>query len=500
MASIRRTKTGSGAIAVQIVKYVDRKVVILKHIGSAHSPDEIEALVESAEQWLTQETFQSSLFPKPPRRTISLANSEYTGMIYSFAYSALSQIAIKTGLAELNNPILLDLAFMRLIEPTSKLRSIKLIQKYFSIKHAERSVYRALPKFKELKMEAERIAVNCAVSVFSSNLNFVLYDVTTLYFETFKADELRVPGFSKDNKSNQPQIVIGLLVTSNGFPLGYEVFRGNTFEGHTMIPILKKFTDTHKVALPTVVADAAMISRTNIEELKQNNLSYIVGARMANAKPTIINDVHKKLDRTDGATVRLSTIHGDLICSFSAKRFRKDQAEMNKQIEKSKILIGKHEPGKRSKFVKKSSKDNLYELDTKLIEKTSLLLGIKGYYTNIPKSTLSDEGVINHYRDLWHVEQAFRMAKNDLATRPIFHHKEDAVRAHMVVCFVSLILGKYIEIATQTSLRQVVDALWSVTDAQIVDNITGEKFSMRSKPTEFVQNFCKKLGLKSLSY
>lgn len=384
---------------------------------------------------------------------------------------------------------------MRLIEPTSKLRSIKLIQEYFSIRHPERSVYRALPKFKEFKTEAERIAVHCALSVLSSNLNFVLYDVTTLYFETFKADELRVPGFSKDNKSNQPQIVIGLLVTSNGFPLGYEVFRGNTFEGHTMLPVLKKFTDTHNVAFPTVVADAAMIGRTNIEELKKNRLSYIAGARMANTKPTIIHDIYKKLGQTDGATVRLSTAHGDLICSFSAKRFRKYQAEMNKQIERGKILISKHEPGKRSKFVKKSSKDNIYELDLKLIEKTSLLLGIKGYYTNIPSATLSNEGIIKHYRDLWHVEQAFRMAKNDLATRPIFHHKEDAVRAHMVVCFVSLMIGKYIEIATGTSLRQVMDALWSVTDAQIVDNLTGERFSMRSKPTTQVKDFCKKLGV-----
>jgi len=495
MTSIRKTKTGSGATAIQIVKYVNRKIVVLKHIGSAHSPDEIEALLEIAEHWITQNTPQSPLFSKSTRRTISLNHSEYTGVIHHFAYSVLSQIAVKIGLTELNNNILLDLAFMRLIEPTSKLRSIKLIQEYFSIRHPERSVYRALPKFKELKTEAERIAVHCASSVLSSNLNFVLYDVTTLYFETFKADELRVPGFSKDNKSNQPQIVIGLLVTSNGFPLGYEVFRGNTFEGHTMLPVLKKFTDTHNVAFPTVVADAAMISRTNIEELKKNKLSYIAGARMANTKPTIIHDIYKKLGQTDGATVRLSTAHGDLICSFSAKRFRKYQAEMNKQIERGKILISKHEPGKRSKFVKKSSKDNIYELDLKLIEKTSLLLGIKGYYTNIPSATLSNEGIIKHYRDLWHVEQAFRMAKNDLATRPIFHHKEDAVRAHMVVCFVSLMIGKYIEIATGTSLRQVMDALWSVTDAQIVDNLTGEKFSMRSKPTTQVKDFCKKLGV-----
>ncbi|MBI4975282.1 IS1634 family transposase [Candidatus Peregrinibacteria bacterium] len=497
MASIRKTKTGSGATAVQIVKYVNRKVVVLKHVGSARSPDEIDALVESAEVWISQEIPQISLFQKIPQRVISLATSQYTGITYTFAYDVLTAISRRTGFGSINNQLLLDLAFMRLIEPASKLRSIVLMEKYFHIKYAERSVYRILPKLKNCKVDVERIAVACAKEYLRSDLALVLYDVTTLYFETFDVDDLRKPGFSKDSKSQQPQIMIGLLVTSEGFPLGYEVFLGNTFEGHMMIPVLEKFAAANNVELPIVVADAAMISRENVAELELRKLSYIVGARMANCKPKIIKESSVALNQKDGATVRIPTDHGDLICTFSAKRFRKDKAEMEKQIAKGKSLIAKREPGKRAKFVKHASEGNIYVLDDALVTKTKLLLGVKGYYTNIPQSKLSNDEIITRYRDLWHVEQAFRIAKSDLAARPIFHHKQDAVHAHMVICFVALALGKYLEIAAKLSLRRITDILLSVTDAEIIDTITGEQFTMRSEPDDEVRSLMQKLKLVS---
>ena len=494
MPSIRKTKTASGAVAVQVVRYENRKVIIEKHIGSAHTPDEVAALIESAEAWLIQNTPQAQLFPKTPRRTIALTSARYVGTRYAFAHTVLSAIAERCGFAALRSPLLLDLAFMRLIEPASKLRSVVLLQQYFGIRYAERSVYRTLPKLLKHKEHAEQIAVECATKLLSQNLCLVLYDVTTLYFETFDADDLRIPGFSKDNKSQQPQIVIGLLVTREGFPLGWEVFKGNTFEGKTIIPVLDAFTLVHKVATPTVVADAAMLSRENIAELSRRGISYIVGARLGNTKSAHIKAVAEALEQKDGATIRTTTDHGDLICSFSIKRFRKDKAEMERQIEKGKALVVRHEPGKRAKFVKRSGNDG-YELDDALVAKTTRLLGLKGYYTNIPSKTLSNRDVIARYHDLWHVEQAFRIAKSDLATRPIFHRKEDAVKAHMVICFVALAIGKYLEITTGLSIRRIMDALWSVTDANIIDSTTGEVFMLRSEMNQDTRALLKKLRL-----
>ncbi|MEK7855376.1 MAG: transposase, partial [Acidobacteriota bacterium] len=177
------------------------------------------------------------------------------------------------------------------------------------------------------------------------------------------------------------------------------------------------------------------------------------------------------------------------------KRFRKDKAELEKQIAKAETLVGKGEPGKRAKFVTRKDGKDAYVLDERLVAKTKLLLGLKGYHTNIPETRLSDQEIIDRYHDLWHVEQAFRMAKSDLVARPIFHHKAEAVRAHMVVCFVALAIGKHMEIATGLSLRRVMDGLWSVTDAAIIDTTTGEKFTLRSEPDEQTRKILKKLRL-----
>jgi transposase len=322
-----------------------------------------------------------------------------------------------------------------------------------------------------------------------------VFDVTTLYFETFDADELRVPGFSKDNKSQQPQIVVGLLVTPEGFPLGYEVFKGNTFEDHTMLPVLDAFAQAHNVTTPTVVADAAMISRENVAKLKERGLSYIVGARPANVSPTVIARIAALLVQKDGATARIATEHGDLVCDFSAKRYRKDKSEMDKQVTKAKALIAKNEPGKRAKFIAQKDGSEEYLFNDALLAKATSLLGIKGYYTNISEETLSNKEVVARYHDLWNVEASFRMTKHDLATRPIFHRKEDAIRAHMAVCFAALMMGRALEGAAGCSLRSVIDLLWGVTDARIIDTTTGKAFSLRSPVGDEIKAILKKIGV-----
>lgn len=494
MPSIRKTKTASGAVAVQIVRYEHRKVIVVKHIGSGRNSKEVDALVESAQIWIEQETKQLSLFPNKQQRTLSVATTNYVGVTHSFTREILLHVARRCGFDRERDAMLLDFAVMRLIEPTSKLRSIELMKRYFGIQYAERSVYRMLPTIKDRKEAMEDIVRRYAVKTLKSDLTVVLYDVTTLYFETFTADELRMPGFSKDNKPQQPQIVVGLLVTRQGFPLGYELFAGNTFEGKTMIPVLESFADKHKVVMPTVVADAAMLSQSNIEELQKRKISYIVGARMANISPVIIEKISRVLDQQDKAVIRLSTRHGDLIASFSIERYRKNKGDMERQIARGQKLIERHEPGRRAKFVMKKGGDS-YILNQALIKKTNQLLGIKGYYTDIPVEILSNQDVIARYHDLWHVEQAFRMAKSDLASRPIFHYKQDSVKTHMLICFVALVIGKYIEIQTGISTRTMRDILWSVTDAKMIDTATNESFSFRSPLDDDVKKFLDSLKM-----
>ena len=254
-------------------------------------------------------------------------------------YELISKLIIKIGFDKTKQGLLLDLVILRMMEPASKLRSIELLSEYFGIKHRTQNYYESALQWLTLKTKAEAIALGFAKKHYAFNFDLLLYDVTTLYFETFEQDELRKNGFSKDSKSQQPQILVALMVTKEGFPISYEVFAGNTFEGHTIIPVIKNFITKNNVKEFTVVADAAMISAENTKALNENAINYIVGARLGNLSTKLIAEIDTNIERQDGKSIRIKTDNGYLICSYSSLRYRKDKYEMEKQIEKAKYII-----------------------------------------------------------------------------------------------------------------------------------------------------------------
>jgi transposase len=306
-----------------------------------------------------------------------------------------------------------------------------------------------------------------------------------LYFESFKADELKIQGFSKDNKSQQPQIVIGLLVTQSGFPLSYNVFAGNTFEGNTMLPVIEGFISKHPHTKPIVVADAAMLDQERLEELRQKKISYIVGARLANSNLGLVKQIQSTLNSVNGAITRVQSKHGNLICDFSSKRYKKELTDLNKLILKAEKLVESQSIGAKAKFIKRVSKEKV-ELNVVLIEKRKLLLGIKGYCTDLSESQLSSQQAIERYHHLWRVEQSFRMSKFDLEARPIYHQKEDAIRSHVLICFVALVIEKYLELTTKMSLRNIRLLVWNITESHIRDTLTKETFKFISPTSEIL--------------
>lgn len=497
MLKLRKTKTGSGATAVQVIYYKNRKLIVKKHIGSGKTNKEIESLIIKGKEWIKTNSSQEELFPENLNQ-LDPTRLKFLGATHRFTYQMLQRVAKHCGI-ESNEDILFDFAIMRLIEPTSKLRTIKLLERYFNIIYPERTVYRKIFSIEKQKEKIETTAVRCAKQMLQENLSLILYDVTTLYFETFKGDELRVAGFSKDNKPQQPQIIVGLIVTRQGFPLGYEVFAGNIFEGKTMLKVLDNFTKKNQVKHPIVVADAAMLSQENIEELKHRGLSYIVGARLGNTPLKIIQDVHNKINNKNKESIRIKTPTGDLIVDFSKERYSKDKAEMEKQILRAKEFVERNLSGRRIKFIKQKDKNKRYILNEALIEKTKLLLGLKGYHTNIPENILSNQKIISRYHDLWHVEQSFRIAKNDLASRPVFHYKKEAVKSHILICFTALIIAKYLEINTNISLKKIIDTLWLITDAKLYDKSTDRTYTLRSELSNDSQNVVNKIN-SILSY
>lgn len=498
MFSIRTTKTASGATAVQIVRYEQRKKVIVAHLGSAHTDQELQALKNAARSFIEARSKQPPLLRAtglPPTTLIALDKCRYIGIRYSFLYETLHQVSDIFSFHTLKQPLLLDLAIMRLMEPASKLRSLELLEEYFGISYHRQGFYRALAACVSKKDAVERAIVAVAKQHFGFDFTVVFYDVTTLYFESFTPDDLRKPGFSKDHKSNQPQIVIGLVVTPEGFPVACEIFAGNTFEGNTFIPVILALKKKHLIETLTVVADAAMISQHNIEELNTHGLRYIVGARMGNLPSFTIASVSKELNGIDGSTTRVTTSSGDLVCGFSLARFRKDKREMEKQIQKAEHLLKMPGSVKRTKFLKSARGVASYELNHDLMEKTASLLGIKGYYTNLGKD-IADDTIIGQYRNLWHVEQAFRVAKNDLETRPIFHRKDDAIKIHILICFMALAMAKYLEIKSNRSIHAIIKALAQITDARILNTLTNEELSLRMDVPKETVDILKQIGVR----
>lgn len=479
MYHVRVVATGSGAKAVQVIRYVSRKRVVVRHVGSAHDDAEVDVLLWAAQEWINHQTHQLSAFPDASHENVLLLNQcEYLGVYYAFLYDILNGLQQRIGYVNLDTSSLLnDLVTMRVMEPASKLRSIELIETYFGIRHRRQNFYEAAPQWLSLKEEVEKRTVRFAEEEFQFDYRLLFYDVTTLYFETFEADEMRKPGFSKDNKSNQPQILVALMVTQEGFPVAYELFSGNTFEGHTLIPVIESFIKKHQVKNFTVVADAAMISRDNVQALKKANIHYIVGARLGNLSEENLRGINQQLIRQDGQLIRVRTENGFLICSFSQTRFRKDRHEMDKQIARANVFIQHPSRNRKTKFIK--AEQQKLELNQDLITKTTMLLGVKGYYTDLTEDEVSSQTIVERYHDLYKIEQAFRVSKHDLQARPVFHFKEGPIRLHILICFMALAVSKYIELKTGASLRSFLTQCKKITDARLLNKLTNKVITLR---------------------
>lgn len=493
LLKIREVITGSGKTAVQVYYLHNRKRVIVKHFGSAESKDEIDNLKQQAQQFLVDHSGQLSLFPSVKSGAYSYFEQyECLGFYYQHFYHIIQRLIAQIGFDELASSLFKDLVTIRILEPASKLRSIELIETYFGIKHRRQNFYKEAKKWISLKEQVLEKVNDFAQKEYGFDYSLLFYDVTTLYFETFEGDDLRIAGFSKDGKSQQPQILVGLMVSKDGFPMAFDIFPGNTFEGHTILPVVKAFIQKKDVKRFTVVADAAMISADNIKELKAEGIHYIVGARLGNLPQTVFEELDTKIKRQDGKTIRINTDKGYLICGFSNTRYRKDIYEMEKQILKAQTIIKGPSKNTKAKFVR--AQNEKLELNGDLIKKTTKLLGIKGYYTDLNEQDLSNNKVIERYHELYKVEQAFRVAKSDLETRPIFHFKEEPIKLHILICFLALVISKHIEIKTGLSIRRFITEM-KITDARMVHKLTKKEIIVPAKTTKAVESILFKLHL-----
>jgi transposase len=468
---IRKVKTHSGSTAIQVGKYVGKNFKLTKHIGSAKETAKIDELLAIATEFIQTHSPQLPLnFNSKQSEEILFKRGVFVQRSWlEEAYNYLEDIYTHIGFPKLNNTLLKHMVMIRVLEPTSKIKSIQLLQKYFDITYRKTTVFRELSRVASLKDAVIRIAIAYAKRNLHFDFSLVFYDVTTLYFETFKDDpeELRKPGFSKDNKPNQPQILIGLVVNDTGFPIYYDIFPGNTFEGKTIIPVIVELKEKYLIKKFTVVADAGMLSEKNLSELEEQGINYVVGARIGTLKTEQIKNISFALNKEDKKILREDAI----IYEYSTKRAAKDKSDTDKAIEKANFYL--RNPAKvlkRSVFLSSNDKKH-FTLNDALIEKHRLLEGIKGYRTNI--KGIPERLLVDRYKDLWRIEQSFRIAKSDLEARPIYHRKENSVQYHILIVFMALCMARVIETKKGESLKKVTDELKDKWALLLKDEISG---------------------------
>ena len=460
MAYIRKVKTTSGATAVQIAHKEHGRVVKMTHIGSAHTEDELQILIEIARKQL--QANQLELFPEPQ-------TSLRVGMKRSFSdllWKTLREQYKQIGFNELGDEVFEAVVLARIVEPTSKIDSLRVMTDLGVEQFKKTTLFRCLSKVVEQDYR-KIISEACFERASRDGLRLVLYDVTTLYFEAEEEDAYRKPGMSKERRL-EPQIIIGLLVDRFGFPLELYSFEGNTAETKTILPVIEAFQAQHGLTKATIVADAAMMSTSNLAALSAAGYTYIVGSRMHKI-PYDIAEYQKTGELSD---LQIIVSHQDgyrVIYQYRAKRAALDLRNIEKQVAKAEKVISGQIPTSRTKFL--SLKTKTKQLNQRLIDKAYALAGIKGYVTNL---NIPDEDVIAYYHQLFQVEATFRMAKSDLKARPIFHRKRDSIEAHLTVVFAVLAISRNIEYKTGMSIKQFVKLLRPFRSGII--SINGKEF------------------------
>lgn len=486
-----------------MVHQYSNKTDIVKHVGSYRTQQERESLEKRAYQYIANDSFAPPLLPdfyaspqSPDEDSVTVKNIRFVKTYHLFAYEFLSGFYSYCGFDSLRNELLKDLALLRIVEPASKRASVALLREYFDKNYSEGKIYKHLSKILLLAPCIEQSAVTYAKTHLSFNFSIVFYDVTTLYYESFVEDDaFRKCGFSKDHKANQPQIMIGLVVTQEGYPIAIHSFEGNVFEGHTIIPVILAMKKKYDIKRLTVVADAAMLSFENMKLLTQANLDYIVGARLSNISAQKLKEISQSVDTKEGIYHRQATVYGDLICDYSKKRAAKDKHERKKQVAKAQKQL--EAPGKQyahTRFLKTIS-PSVYVINTELIAKDEMLDGLKGYYTSLKE--VEPSIIVSRYKDLWHVEKSFRIAKSDLLARPIFHFKKEHIQAHMYIVFIALCIAKSIEMTTGLSIHKVIKLIWKIQDIEFEDALTKKMYRKRMEfSNEKLLNFCNKIAKK----
>lgn len=472
-----------GSVRVRLVKKVlvdgAWKKQLVTHIGTAQHELDIGLLLETARKRLDELRRGDQLTLSLPSEAQPTSRLQNNGEYWQLTEQVLGGLYDRLGITT-TIPLLRPLVIARIVFPRSKLQTANWLTQHLALPCHENQLYRAMDA---VAAQQSTILANMRCHITASYpraCGYVLYDVTTLYFETEQEDEdvvvdnvvrpgLRKKGYSKDHRGDLPQVVLGLAVNALGMPLSYQLHSGDTYEGHTLLSGIEvALSELNKSEL-TVVADAGMLNAANLKNLEEHQLTYIVGARLRSLSAS---DQAKilKLDFNRLKIHDLQVGKRRLVVSYSEARSKRAKALRERSVARLERLIAKGTAVRKHSYLDFTVKEQP-TLNQTAIDAAAQWDGIKGYVTNTTKQSLKAQEVIAHYTSLYRVEQSFRLTKTDLRVRPAFHYKSPRIQAHVVICMIALTLLRILE--------QEAGAL-NLTLDQAIQEITAAKAAMVS--------------------
>ena len=451
---VRKKTNRSGTISVVVESKAHGKFTEVKKFGVAKSEEDADELFQKAQLWLRTHDGQQEL-DFDNRREKEVAETErflnnIDNVLINGTQLLLNHVYDSIGFNRIPDEILRHLVIARVTQPKSKLATADYLKSYYDEDVDLNDIYRYMDKLYNTQMElAQQISVEHTRKIFGGQIGLMFYDVTTLYFETSDTDVLREPGFSKDGKTAESQVVLGLLVSEGGYPLSYVLFNGSQYEGFTMIPMIDDFKQRFTLSDDfVIVADSGLMNKNNVKLLQEAGYKYILGARIKSENASVKQWI-LSLDKKDRACYEYSRENGErLIVSYSEKRAKKDAYNRDRGIARLKKAyksghITKQQVNKRgyNKFLEISKDIEVFISEAKIAEDCKWD-GLKGYITN---TDLNPELAIDQYHGLWVVERAFRISKGTLDMRPMFHFTERRIEAHVCICFIAYKVYKELE-------------------------------------------------------
>jgi transposase len=397
----------------------------------------------------------------------------------------------------------------RIIEPKSKLGIFKELD-YYGFKRIDEAetdeegialqwMYRTLDVLAQKKEELEKHLYSQRISLFNSVVDLVFYDVTTLAFETQQTNELLQMGYSKDKKFNESQVVLGMSIDRDRMPVSFDIYPGNTFEGHTFKDTIEAMKNRYQLGKVIVVSDRGMMSRTNMEIVENSDYEFIVGKSIKQLKKVDIFD-GEFTEISKGIEYREIEYEGKrLLIIHSKERAEKDRKDRIRLIEKAKKMLKDGEIESKSKRGAKKYLKTKNEVDYTLdIEKIEKDEKYDGYYGIITNTQLNPKQILEQYHTLWKVEESFRTLKNYLETRPIFHWTQKRIKGHIVMSFVSYIMQRTLELELERnnieySHEKIREA---IKNMEYIDIKTNEQhFAIRTNMNVLAQKILKILNI-----